>query len=600
MILQALERYYKRADLAPAGWKRQEIAFVLAIERDGTFVQIESRIDSKWKRGMPMLVPQPEIRSGKDAWKQPNLLWDHMGFLLGSVKVTAKGAPDPTDDPEKVERQFGRFTARVGALLERHPDSAGLRAVAAFYARNQPSRVIVDVSFADVLKIPGANLTFRLIDSAEPVCQEEWVSAELESPDTDVDDKRASPSGICMLTGTTDHIARLHPKVAGVCEKPSALAAANTLEFNAYSSYGKAQGHNFPVGDGAAFRYTTALNHLLAKDSAHRTRIGETTYVFWTEEQSPYESLFGEIVADDPNRNTATVAATLSAIRTGRLSNDSNANRYYVCGFNPNAARVAVRVFHCMTVQDLGRRVQQHFDDTRIAHGKTEPDQLSLKRLLQSLCPVTNQHPFGDMERLPPNLGGAVVDSIMAGPDVVYPANLLNAAVSRCRAEQSVNYARAAVLKACLNRLIRQHAQEEEFIEMLDTSNPNAAYRIGRLFAVLEKIQEESSGGQGRLNSTIRDRYYGAISSTPASLLPLLCKLKNHHVGKLDDRGKAMLYRAFQDSRPDDYIGKIMWGLEHIPAHLPLHDQGRFALGYYHQRQAFFSKIDPAVTQEGN
>ena len=136
---------------------------------------------------------------------------------------------------------------------------------------------------------------------------------------------------------------------------------------------------------------------------------------------------------------------------------------------------------------------------------------------------------------------------------------------------------------------------------MLDTSNPNAAYRIGRLFAVLEKIQEESSGGPGRLNSTIRDRYYGAISSTPASVLPLLLKLKNHHLGKLDDRAKAMLYRAFQDSRPDDYIGKIMWGLDQIPGHLPLHDQGRIALGYYHQRQAFFSKIDSAlVTQEGN
>jgi CRISPR-associated protein Csd1 len=125
---------------------------------------------------------------------------------------------------------------------------------------------------------------------------------------------------------------------------------------------------------------------------------------------------------------------------------------------------------------------------------------------------------------------------------------------------------------------------------MLDPSNKQASYRLGRLFAVLERIQEESAGGN--LNKTIRDRYYGAASSTPASVVPLLLKLKNHHVGKLDDRGQRMLYRAFQDHRPDDYIGAILIGVDDIPAHLTLPEQGRFALGYYHQRQAFFTKAD--------
>jgi CRISPR-associated protein Csd1 len=173
----------------------------------------------------------------------------------------------------------------------------------------------------------------------------------------------------------------------------------------------------------------------------------------------------------------------------------------------------------------------------------------------------------------------------------------LNLAVQRCRAEREVPYLRAAVVKACLNRSIRLSASTEEVYDaMLDPANNQPAYRLGRLFAVLEKIQEESAGGT--LNKTIRDRYYGAASSTPASVVPLLLKLKNHHIGKLDDRGHRMLYRAFQDRRPDDYIGDVLAGVDDIPGHLNLPEQARFALGYYHQREAFFAK--PATVHPDN
>jgi CRISPR-associated protein Csd1 len=130
---------------------------------------------------------------------------------------------------------------------------------------------------------------------------------------------------------------------------------------------------------------------------------------------------------------------------------------------------------------------------------------------------------------------------------------------------------------------------------MLDPDNLNTAYRLGRLFAVLEKIQEEASPG---LNATIRDRYYGAASSSPATVFPMLLKLKNHHVSKLDERARKMLYRAFQDNKPDNYIGLILEGVSNIPSHLALPDQGRFALGYYHQRQAFFTKSESMTNNQ--
>jgi CRISPR-associated protein Csd1 len=116
---------------------------------------------------------------------------------------------------------------------------------------------------------------------------------------------------------------------------------------------------------------------------------------------------------------------------------------------------------------------------------------------------------------------------------------------------------------------------------MLDIANPNPAYRLGRLFAALEKIQQEASPG---LNATILDRYYGAASSTPVAVFTTLLRLKNHHLAKLGNRGRATNFERL--------LGEILGGIDDFPLHLTLPEQGRFALGYYHQRQAFFTKAD--------
>lgn len=115
----------------------------------------------------------------------------------------------------------------------------------------------------------------------------------------------------------------------------------------------------------------------------------------------------------------------------------------------------------------------------------------------------------------------------------------------------------------------------------LDQSNANSGYLLGRLFAVLERAQEHANPD---INATIRDRFYGAASSTPVAVFPHLLKLKNHHIAKLENRGLAI--------NLEKQIGEIMAGLDDFPPHLSLADQGRFAVGYYHQRQHFFSKKD--------
>ena len=586
MILQALNDYYRRAQLSPPGWELKAIPFLIVLEPKGQVVSVVSRADQDNPRGSQILVPQSEIRSGKNAWAQPNLLWDHYGFVLGEPKRKPNGDIDPTDSYDKATKQLGAFVARIESLLLKYPESEGLASISKFYASGEYKKVFSRPDAAEMVKIAGANMTFRLVDAIEPILYERWVqnivstnTAEDEGADAVV----APKSGICLVSGDLVEIARLHPKIYRVCSKPTALAAANSKEAQAYSSYGKDQGYIFPVGKPAAFAYTTALNHLLRKDSPQRIQVGDASTVFWAERESEFETLipdiFGDPPKDDPDAGTRAVQTLLNAVHSGQWGHSDENLRFYVLGLAPNAARISIRFFHCVSLRELGQRMAQHFEDLSLARGPHDAQYPSLFRLLTAVA-VQNK-----ADNIPPNLGGSIVDAIFSGVNTPYPSLWLNAAVGRSRAEQNVNYLRAAAIKACLNRQLR-HAQlssprlcpEQEFLPMLDLSNPNPAYRLGRLFAVLEKIQEEASPG---LNATIRDRYYGAASSTPVAVFTTLLRLKNAHLKKLTT-GRTLWFEKL--------LGEVLGPVTDFPKHLPLPDQGRFALGYYHQRQDFFTK----------
>lgn len=588
MILQTLNDYYRRkcddpdpAQRLPAfGLEQKEIPFVLEITTEGELVQLlDTRIFNEKKKKVAQIfrVPQGEKKA---AGVIANLLWDNLEYVLG---VDTKGKP------ERVVQQHAHFVARIEALPQSARDDAGIQAILKFLKSFSLPQLEAQPAWLQALE-SNAVMSFRLHGDVDLVCQRPSVVNAVLNVTTDADVRLA----MCLVTGNDAPVQRLHTAIKGVWGAQT--AGANIVSFNAraFESYGKRerQGDNAPVSQAAAFAYTTALNHLLRKDSSQRMQIGDASTVFWADRDSEFESIaadiFGDPPKDDPDRGAHAVQALFKAIQSGKHGGLDDDNRFHVLGLAPNAARISIRFYHCLPLAELGERIGQYFNDLEMVRGQYDPQYPSLKRLLQAVCLATSSQPFGDIDRLPPNLGGSIVDAVFAGPDVPYPSLWLNVAVGRCRAEQNVNYYRAAAIKACLNRQIRRSSvtpnhqpPEKEFLPMLDLTNTNPAYRLGRLFAVLERIQEASAGGPGKLNSTIRDRYYGAASSTPVAVFTTLLRLKNAHLKKLTVGQSAWFEKL---------VGEILDSVTDFPKHLPLPDQGRFALGYYQQRQDFFAK----------
>lgn len=582
MILQALASYYDRLavenSVAPEGFKRVEIPFLVILSHRGEFVGLQ---DTRTPSGRKLvartfIMPEQRERSGSKAWQTTNFLWDHYGYVFGWPKSESE------KDKEMARKQHETFVAEVKKLYATCPEDAEVGAVCRFIESGNFDAVFNHPSWKDCVKIPGCNLTFQVEGQVKLVCQSESLKGFIASgagasvkEEEDEDGSLPDIEGFCLVTGQVGPVARLHPRtpISGAKSNAKIVSFQKNMGFD---SYGKLQSYNAPTSKKAAFAYTTALNEMLAKNSRQKLFVGDATTVFWAEKKNEIEDvfadIFGESAKENPEQATKAVQVLYEAPKAGAPPFVEDLTRFYVLGLAPNAARIAIRFWHAGTVGETARHILQHFDDCSITHGPKQSEYLSLFRLLVSTALQ------GKSENIPPNLGGEFMKAILTGTP--YPQTILAAAIRRCRAEREITYPRATLIKAVLARAARFYQHTEKEVGMaLDTSNTNIGYRLGRLFATLEKIQEEASPG---INATIRDRFYGAASGTPVTAFPHLMKLKNHHLAKLENRGRAV--------NLEKIIGEIMDGIVDFPTHLTLQDQGRFAVGYYHQRQAFFTK----------
>lgn len=581
MILQELVSYYERqrglpeSDIAPPGWVRRPLDYVLVIDNDGIPLQIEQlfMLEKSKRVSLHALLPSigkqalKHTNSGKDA----NLLWDNASFACGFG--------------DRGQRKLASFIDTIDHWFPSSTD-AGVMATHRFASRvleGQTGELLSLIEKSGVkadFEERDPPIAFRLLSDG-PIKIHERVSVRSAYATRATTTNPGAARGRCLVSGRIGvPIAENETVIKGVWRAQP--AGANLVSFNAPSfvSYGKAgrQAESAPISIEASSAYSTSLNHMLAS-KRNRLQVGDASTVFWADRATAFPTLLADLFGehkDEPDRGVRAVQAMLDAVKTGQLPVAEGDVQFFVLGLAPNASRISVRFWLKAPLRDLAPRILQHFADLRIVRRyDSDPPTPSIFRLLSSLALQ------GKVDNVPPRLAGEWMRAILEG--LPHPAGLLNAAVIRCKAEQDVSYLRATVLKAWLNRDYRHmHAGLPSdfacFKETLDMEQDNVPYQLGRLFAVLERIQQEAQPG---INATIRDRYYGAACTTPVTVFSTLLRLKNAHLKKLYEKRVAYFQQL---------IGEIVKSMFEFPRQLNLPDQGRFALGYYHQRQNFFAR----------
>jgi CRISPR-associated protein Csd1 len=593
--LAALKGCYDRlaedpdSGIAPFGYSEEKISFALMLNHDGRLLQVVDLRDMGGKKATARVLQVPQSFKRPGTTPRSFFLWDKTSFVLGvGTKPKDRSEEHHVHRIAEEHAVFKTFHAQVLTDAE----DEGLCALLAFLERWTPEQIDTLDHKDDLLQNP--NLVFRLDGGRRflhqrPAARAIWAGrlAALRGNE-----------GLCLVSGERTALARLHPSIKGVRGGQTAGGSIVSFNENAYESYGKKQGQNAPVSEEAAFAYTTALNQLLRPDSRNRVQIADTSTVFWAESPAPAEedlvaALF-DPPADDHGEGTnraaerrfdegaaAKVRDILNQIAKGRPLKEAapdlrEGTRFFVLGLAPNAARIAVRFWHENTLGDLAGRFGEHYQDLALEPAPWGGVPPAVWRLLFETAVQRKT------ENIPPNLAGEVMRAILTGGR--YPRSLLAAAIMRMRADGAISGMRAAICKACLARDFRKGLEKEDIPVGLNRDEPDPAYRLGRLFAVLESVQRAALGN---LNASIRDRYYGAASATPAAVFPMLLRTATHHIAGLrKGKGADWVKKPEQAAGWYDWeIGQIIASFEQkLPRSFRLEDQGRFAIGYYHQR----------------
>jgi CRISPR-associated protein Csd1 len=607
MILQSLTKLFERIQaeegnpygVPTPGQSVQNITFRIVLNPDGSLVDIQDareittetnksgKIKTK-KIPWQTLLPGEGKTSGSGI--NPCTLWDNTAYLLGYKK--------PDKDPAKNAKETARALETLAATKahyltlteeETHPT---LLAIRAFYEHHWTAERAADwTTQLDDFAATGFGV-FRVLPSHKDAHEESevkhWIAKRQPTSA-----KSSEPTGFCLVTGERLPIARLHdPAIKGVNGAAPGGAKLASFNLDPFESYAKDQSYNAPVSESAVFAYCNALNALLSGPQSHRHRvtIGDVTAIFWTEKKTTTESLFAQVLEGDldaPPESIITEDQTrhrklqslLNILRRGggagiaELDDDPD-TRFYLLGLSGNVTRLVVRFWHVSTIGQMLENLRDHYQNLSLTRKKDphpfwEPEFPSAQRLLDQTA--------RERKAISPLLGGQLMQAILYRTP--YPMTLLQGVLNRLRANDPVDYLKAAIFKAILIRNFNQT------IDMsLNTQRTESAYLLGRLFAALEKTQEDALG---KVNAGIRERFYSSASATPGSVFPRILRTYQHHLAKLEGGMKT---------NRDRLVQAIHAPLDGYPSHLTLEQQCLFAIGYYHQRQDFFTAKDKPET----
>ena len=593
MILQALTAYYEemlhKGKISAPGWDETfRVSFQLEIDDTGALVDVidcrEPATSGKKQVLLPrqMRVPAHVKRASGIV---SNFLCENASYFLGA---------DEKGKPERAKKCFEACAALHHALLD-DVDTPAARAVLAFFDTWKPelaaSHPLLQSRWKDVTGNANFVFSYDGASGRHPVTEDPELQAAWQrhyqagNPD--------APSAQCLITGKTAPIVATHPAIKGVRGAQSSGGSLVSFNASAYWSYGHEYSQNAPVSEYAAFAYTTALNALLA-DRNHCKVLGDTTVVCWAENAgSAYAdlgtmALFG--IPADSGIQEEDVSRALALLAKGQACEFLEqtllpTQHVYFLGLAPNAARISVRFFLRDSLAHFAAHIRAHEQALEIIRPSFDARaRLCVWDLARETARRSSDGKYADPA---PQLAGDLMRAVLSGGR--YPATLLNGVTLRIRAEHEITRGKAAILKAYYTRNPSPLCPKEVLTVELNEQSTYCPYVLGRLFAVLEAVQDAANPG---INTTIKDKYFSSACATPAVVFPTLVKLAQKHLQKLAPGSKI-----FYNQQLTDLMGKLS---QPYPARMTLPEQGAFEIGYYHQTQKRYEKKDKEDESNGS
>ena len=582
MILQALMEYYEnlaeQGKLPRQGWCQAKVSYGINLSKSGDIKDIvwlkrEEQMGKKqsWIP-QPMTVPAMVTRS---SGVSSNFLCDNSKYLLGIDK-------DGTG--KRILECFEAAKERHLNLLENTSDEMA-QAICAFFHKWNPKKAKENPGVMEKWEdiTDGGNLIFCM---NEKYAQDDDEIGQIW--DNNNKENVSDAEGTCLVTGEKTEISRIHRNIKGVPGAQSSGAALVSFNAPAFESYGKEQSYNALVGKYAEFAYTSALNYLLAQRE-YTFSIGDSIIVYWAEaaKQEYQDALLA--LLDPVKDNQDEIHNIFENLRKNRpvVVDDIELNpaqKFYILCLAPNAARLSVRFFYQNSFGNIMKNLAQHYERMKIIRPSgVDYEYLGVDDMLKATANLNSKN-----KRPVSNMAAMVLSAILQ--NARYPASLYTDTLIRVRSEQGrVTWERAAIIKAYIIKNYKN--MEGELCMGLNKECEDTAYVLGRLFAILEMIQKDANG---EIKSTIRDRYFNSACTRPASVFPIIIKLKNSHMKKIE-RDKRFLKEKYENilgeimsklELQSKYINKeegFVW--EVYPKRLSLEEQGKFILGYYHQMQ---------------
>jgi len=614
MIIPALCNYYdilsQDENTIPIwGYSKADVSFAMEISRNGELLHI---VDLRGGDGKPrpqsMIVPLQASRSGKKA--PPYFACDKAKYVLGIEKSKEN------DDSTILifNEYFEAFRTLQHKILD-DIDDPDVHGFFTFLDNWKPEDFLENPKtqeYKDTLLSSGVCI-FRCGDIY--LHQKNNVKSAWENYSNE--GNKGKDVAQCLVSGKIEPIARVHYLIKGVLGAQPAGASIVSFNDEVFCSYGKDQSFNSPISEAAMFKYTTALKHLLTHGN-NRAQVADSTVVLWAESNKHSGEDFIKLFLnswepeseDETEEESQEDSKVQNYSRTKQLNNiihkiqlgkplskedigEDPDTMFYILGLSPNNGRLAIRFWYANTIEYFITRAASHYQDMEIIRDDYDsyyPQYVSVYDLLNETIPkAVKKSDNKDKKTVSPLLGGLTVRSIL--DNTIYPNSLYSVIMSRVKIEgsKSLNCVRAGCIKGYLLRLSRAglyNVNKDLITVSLNEESSNVPYRLGRLFAVLVKVQAATNK---TMNTTINDRYFSSAASTPTVVFPILLKLAQHHFDQLNN-GLDVRYKKLMQ--------EILWGVDEFPAYLNLEDQGMFMLGYYHQFKDMFKKKDETPDKE--